>query len=181
MPRVRTLLSLLILCALVRPTVPLRAGPPTDVRGTERAGRRAYAGAPPVIPHGLLGMDCLQCHGALAVNLPTRGLSPASPHALTRGMGSAARCVQCHVYRQTDGEFRTSSIVGLAPLARPGARAHAFAPPTIPHRLFMRENCVACHAGERAAAAIRTRHPERTRCQQCHVPVLISKEFARHP
>jgi predicted CXXCH cytochrome family protein len=45
------------------------------------------------------------------------------------------------------------------------------APPTIPHKVFMRENCGACHVGPGAREEILTTHPERTRCRQCHVPV----------
>jgi cytochrome c-type protein NapB len=161
--------------------VPLRAEGPTDLRGDTRAQRRAYAGAPPVIPHGELGMDCQQCHGALPVRLPDLGLSPASPHDRTLGLGRAARCLQCHLVRRSSDEFRPSGFAQGARPAQRGTKAHAFAPSTIPHRIFMRENCVACHAGERASADIRTGHPDRARCQQCHVPIQSSKVFVRQP
>jgi cytochrome c-type protein NapB len=41
-------------------------------------------------------------------------------------------------------------------------------PPPIPHALQMRENCRACHAGPGAVAELRTTHPERVTCRQCH-------------
>jgi cytochrome c-type protein NapB len=41
----------------------------------------------------------------------------------------------------------------------------------------MRENCAACHAGPAAREEIRTSHPERTRCRQCHVEVTARSEF----
>ena len=43
------------------------------------------------------------------------------------------------------------------------------APPPIPHDLQFRGNCLACHAGPAAVAEIRTTHPERADCRQCHV------------
>lgn len=53
-----------------------------------------------------------------------------------------------------------------------------FAPPTIPHKTFMRENCTACYSGAAAREEIRTPHPERSRCRQCHVPTLTRAEFS---
>ena len=41
----------------------------------------------------------------------------------------------------------------------------------------MRENCAACHDGPGAREEIRTSHPERTRCRQCHVPVTDNQPF----
>ena len=61
---------------------------------------------------------------------------------------------------------------------RHGLRLHDRAPPTIPHKTFMRENCVACHAGPAAREEIRTSHPERRRCRQCHVPVATQETFS---
>jgi nitrate reductase cytochrome c-type subunit len=51
-----------------------------------------------------------------------------------------------------------------------GGRFYEGAPPTIPHPLQLRENCLACHAGPASRPEIRTSHPERARCRQCHVP-----------
>ena len=50
-----------------------------------------------------------------------------------------------------------------------------------PHDLFFRGNCLACHSGPSAVAEIRTAHPERADCRQCHVAVRIPTvdEFIR--
>ena len=50
-----------------------------------------------------------------------------------------------------------------------GQRAFAGAPPTIPHTLWLRGNCLACH-GAFGFAELQTSHPERANCVQCHVP-----------
>ncbi len=40
-------------------------------------------------------------------------------------------------------------------------------PPTIPHSLQNRTNCISCHEAEIRPPV--TPHPERKNCQQCHV------------
>ena len=145
---------------------------------TVRAARRAYDGAPPTIPHVLFGMGCSACHNARGLAVPDVGFAPASPHAGTAAVGETARCRQCHVLRTTDDVFVKSEFVGLAQGLQSGARATTGAPPTIPHRRLMRENCLACHDGAGAREEIRTSHPERMRCRQCHVPVTTRSEFA---
>ena len=62
-----------------------------------------------------------------------------------------------------------------------GDRASGGAPPRIPHRILMRENCGSCHDGPAAREEIRTSHPERTRCRQCHVPVAGTGTFSSEP
>jgi cytochrome c-type protein NapB len=146
-----------------------------------RAQRRAYDGAPPVIPHDPSGADCVSCHADRAIEVPGVGLSPPSPHQGTSGLGSTARCRQCHVHPVTRDTFRQSTFVGLAQDLRRGHRAHPLAPPVIPHPVFMRENCAACHTGPAAREEIRTSHPERTRCLQCHLSVRATGEFRRGP
>ena len=42
---------------------------------------------------------------------------------------------------------------------------------------IVRANCVACHSGPAAREEIRTTHPERVRCNQCHVPVETVELF----
>lgn len=88
-----------------------------------------------------------------------------------------ARCRQCHVFVTDDGLSVASEFVGLEQDMRAGARATPGAPPTIPHRILLRENCVACHAGPGAREEVRTTHPERWRCRQCHVPVTDQAVF----
>lgn len=142
-----------------------------------RATRRAYDGAPPTIPHESFGMRCVACHNMQGRFVPGVGFAPASPHEGTSKAGAAIRCRQCHVFVASQGLFVTSEFVGLQQDLRSGARATPSAPPTIPHRLIMRENCVTCHAGPGAREEIRTSHPERWRCRQCHVPVTTQGTF----
>jgi predicted CXXCH cytochrome family protein len=73
--------------------------------------------------------------------------------------------------------FVASEYEGLAQDLTAGDRATPGAPPRIPHRTLMRENCVACHDGPGAREEARTSHPERWRCRQCHVPVTERAEF----
>ncbi|MCA9078373.1 MAG: hypothetical protein KDA93_25325 [Planctomycetaceae bacterium] len=135
-----------------------------------RASRRAFAGAPPVIPHPPLTGTCNSCHtpdGGRVI--PTIGIAPANPHTQTRGMSAVSRCKQCHVFNQTDDMFVDTEFVALS-ASRPKAdRAHISAPPVNPHELFMREDCNACHSGPAARPEISCQHSERIRCQQCHV------------
>ncbi len=144
-----------------------------------RAGRRAYDGAPPTIPHAIdqQGVPaCLACHqrGAVIAGRVARAIShPAY-----------ASCVQCHVVARDprpvaerspppENDFR-----GLAS-AGPGTRAWPGAPPTMPHALWMRDRCASCHgpAGDRGLA---TSHPTRLSCNQCHAPsAALEQRFPR--
>lgn len=142
-----------------------------------RATRTLYDGAPPVIPHLPFGADCGACHDAQGIAVEGVGYAPASPHDDTERVGTTLRCRQCHVFASHDDLFVENSFVGLQQDMRPGGRLYPGAPPTIPHRTLMRENCVACHAGAGARAEIVTTHPERTRCRQCHVAVTTREGF----
>lgn len=137
-----------------------------------RAARRAYPGAPPVIPHPPLSSSCVTCHTPVGRVVPTIGIAPANPHTKTPGLSERARCKQCHVFRQTDALFVASSQTAFWAEGPKGSRAHPLAPPTIPHAEFMREDCNACHSGPAARPEIVCQHPERTRCGQCHVPQM---------
>jgi cytochrome c-type protein NapB len=94
-------------------------------------------------------------------------------------MGDTIRCLQCHVFRLTDDVFAANSFVGLPQDLRRGKRLNGISPPTIPHKTFMRENCSACHSGPAAREEIRTSHPERIRCRQCHAEVRTTALFSR--
>jgi nitrate reductase cytochrome c-type subunit len=142
-----------------------------------RAARRAYDGAPPTIPHESFGMSCDACHNVRGLSLPGVGFAPASPHEGTAKAGATTRCRQCHVFVTAEGLFVANEFVGLEQDLRAGIRATPGAPPTIPHRTLMRENCVACHDGPGAREEVRTSHPERWRCRQCHVPVTTREVF----
>jgi nitrate reductase (cytochrome), electron transfer subunit len=136
-----------------------------------RARLRAYDGAPPVVPHSVDehgAPACLACHER-GMRVDGDRIAPAMSHE------SYASCLQCH---GSPGErpresplapsvSTTSAFVGLA--ARPyGERAYAGAPPTIPHRTFMRERCTTCHGVW--ATGLASTHPWRQSCSQCHAP-----------
>ncbi len=156
--------------------VPGRPGA-TKTAAVERAERRLFDGAPPVIPHGEMGAACVECHNAQGVAVAGLGFAPPSPHEQTRGLSAASRCQQCHVYRLDDAPFRANSFVGLAQDLRAGRTLYTGAPPVMPHPVFMRENCLACHSGPAAREEIRTPHPDRPRCRQCHVEQTTTATF----
>lgn len=135
----------------------------------ERARRRAYEGAPPTIPHAVRqnsASECMACHG--------EGLRLGRRYAQTLPHDNFTSCTQCHVSESPpmpgsagpDPRAVGNSFVGLqAP--RQAERASPVAPPQIPHQTFMRENCMSCH-GPLGANALRTSHPSRQSCTQCH-------------
>ncbi len=146
-----------------------------------RAERRAYDGAPPVIPHAAFESTCVSCHNQEGVAVPGVGFSPPSPHVATAGLSAISRCEQCHVRAQSHAPWVASAFAGLRQDLRKGRRLHAEAPPVIPHPTLMRENCVACHTGPAAREAIRTSHPERANCRQCHVAQTTTATFGATP
>ncbi len=158
------------------------AARPADLAGTdsrddgsvrtalaERAARRAFDGAPPVVPHPVRSggaAECLACHAegfALAGRQASR-----VPHAVY------ASCTQCHVSSSSSftrlaappAALAQTGFEGLVPVAR-GSQAYPGAPPAVPHSTRMREQCESCH-GPDGRAALRTPHPERRSCLQCH-------------
>lgn len=145
--------------------------------GEARAGRRLYDGAPPVIPHEDFGASCTACHDSRGIPVEGVGFAPASPHEGTPVEAATTRCRQCHVAVLMEGLFAESDFEGLRQDLRSGGRLYDGAPPTIPHRLRMRENCAACHVGPGARPEVVTSHPERSRCRQCHVPVSTRGTF----
>ena len=131
---------------------------------------RAYAGAPPTIPHAVESLgrgDCLDCHkSGLQVTFDDLGTlrAPATPHPFQEA------CRQCHVPRAGGWiAYGKSEFTGAVYPTR-GTRAHPKAPPTIPHRLQNRENCLACHGKLGDMAAPESPHKDRSQCRQCHVP-----------
>lgn len=132
-----------------------------------RASRRAFDGAPPTIPHRVMQMgplDCAACHGT---GITLGGVvAPKVSHELYQS------CTQCHV--------TSEPAAGGAPQPKPdnafsgvvawgkGSRAWAGAPPTIPHPTLMRSDCSSCH-GVLGAQGLKTPHPARQSCTQCHV------------
>lgn len=139
----------------------------------ERAERRAYDGAPPVVPHAVTqkgDLACVACHGeGKGVRIRGRLATPMSHEFLQN-------CTQCHVpdgapgpLAQLDDSVSTDNGFTGLPAPFDGPVAWAGAPPQIPHAVQMRENCASCH-GVQARFGIRTTHPWRTNCTQCHVP-----------
>lgn len=130
----------------------------------ERSENRAFYTAPPVIPHSARSSElrsdkCLHCH--LQARKLGKRRSVRTPHP------ELSNCQQCHVART--GPYPENSFQGLeAP--GPGTRLFAGAPPTIPHRLAMRENCVGCHNPTNPDEALRVLHAHRFNCLQCHLP-----------
>ncbi|MEH0007334.1 MAG: cytochrome C [Flavobacteriales bacterium] len=133
---------------------------------------RAFPGAPPSIPHpvsdarSMGGKDCLQCHENGGFVAKWDAYAPVTPHP------ELLSCRQCHVVQKVRALFRATNFKKIpAPAVGAGANsALRGSPPGIPHRIQMRENCSACHAGPSAPREIRTSHPQRINCMQCHVP-----------
>jgi len=139
--------------------------------------RRAYPGAPPVIPHPVdpavaRTQDCNTCHLRGGFTPKFNAYVPVTPHP------EYANCLQCHVESSDEPLFANTAWgrVEPPPLHRPALPG---SPPPIPHTLQLRDDCLACHAGPAAVAEIRTSHPERVNCVQCHVPRSAEGTFAR--
>jgi nitrate reductase (cytochrome), electron transfer subunit len=152
---------------------------PSDIEkeasGQLRASRRAYNGAPPVIPHAVQDTNdaaCYACHSS--------GMQMGQHKASVMSHVFLSNCTQCHAppppppFQELDVRVETS-FVGL-PAPKSGSRAYPGAPPTIPHSQWMREKCSACHGGMLGTngwsgwAGMQSTHPWRTNCTQCHAP-----------
>jgi len=135
-----------------------------------RASRRAFYTAPPVIPHELFPAsagDCLTCHREEGIYFGK--VSSKTPHP------DWVNCNQCHLpsrpaFAEVEAETAPSTWKGLD-TPTDGTRAHVVAPPTMPHRKLLRENCQSCHSAQSPFASMRGPHPERSSCTQCHVAV----------
>ncbi|MBB6461933.1 cytochrome c3 family protein [Flammeovirga kamogawensis] len=131
--------------------------------------RRAYEGAPPQIPHPLLSKkgigdkSCLQCHENGGYVASFKAYAPATPHP------ELISCRQCHVPITTKKLFKKTNWKRSQP-THVDNRALVTSPPTIPHGLQNRTDCLSCHAGSGGLVDIRATHTERANCMQCHVP-----------
>jgi cytochrome c-type protein NapB len=163
---------------------------------------RAYPGAPPRIPHGFTADEfrtgaCNTCHERGGYSPRFGAYVPVTPHP------DMPACLQCHVGNDAvtgvtlpnqdpttvcrqchaPGAGRWGdATVDWRPMAWPilERRAGNHSLPSIPHALVFRTNCLACHSGPSAVAEIRTTHPERASCRQCHVePDPALGEFVR--
>jgi cytochrome c-type protein NapB len=138
---------------------------------------RAYAGAPPVIPHTVdpkiaRGQRCGICHEKGGFVNKFNAYAPVSPHPEYRN------CLQCHVESNGTELFVEHDWISVRRpiIGRPALPGN---PPPIPHTLQLRGNCLACHAGPAAVVEVRTSHPEWINCRQCHVPRQVQAAFAR--
>jgi hypothetical protein len=141
-----------------------------------RAQRRAFDGAPPVIPHVPFGADCVTCHTPTGKEIPTVGAAPANPHHGDPQAGALENCRQCHLFSRATTTFVANTFEGRLQKRHAADRAHPAAPPVTPHSLNMRTNCVACHAGPAARPEILCTHSERTNCVQCHLAIDSASE-----
>lgn len=130
---------------------------------------RAFYGAPPSVPHpveeGRIGAnDCLKCHQNGGYVDKFKAYTPVSPHP------DKVSCLQCHVAQKSNSLFTATSYQrNQGPDI--GHQALIGSPPIIPHQIQLRSNCLSCHAGPSAPKEIRTTHPNRVNCRQCHVVV----------
>ncbi len=131
-----------------------------------RSDRRAFDGAPPLMPHSrnFAGTkECLDCHRD-GFRLGNRfGAAISHPHLVA--------CEQCHVESRNlevppSVGLSRNSFEGLEAPVR-SIRPWTGAPPVIPHSTLMRTDCLSCH-GPQAWPGLRTDHPQRTSCTQCH-------------
>ena len=137
--------------------------------------RRAYPGAPPKIPHEVQpdmagGNNCLTCHDNGGYVAKFSAYTPLTPHP---GMEN---CRQCHVPETTETLFQETDWKTFDPPEIGRSALHG-SPPPIPHSLQLRENCLACHGGAAAVREIRSSHPERINCRQCHVKQNSPHQF----
>ena len=134
-----------------------------------RASRRAFNGAPPMIPHAIENTNDAACYACHAAGTQIAGLK-----ASVMSHQFLANCTQCHAspppapFQDVDSSVDTSFVGLLAP--KSGERAFPGAPPTIPHSQWMREKCTACHGGPNGWAGMESTHPWRSNCTQCHAP-----------
>lgn len=142
---------------------------PQDKRAAlqQREQNRAFNGAPPTIPHPIdqrSDASCVACHSEGVLTKTLR--LPRMSHAFL------ANCTQCHVENHPQHAaaaiFRENQFTGLA-APTGGPRAFENAPPQIPHSTWMRSDCLSCH-GPAGRHGLRTTHPWRHNCQQCHTP-----------
>lgn len=134
-----------------------------------RRSLRPYDGGPPVIPHAVAELgrhDCLACHED-GLDLGENGLAPQTPHPQN------VNCRQCHLEQDSSVRLQTANSFQGHYNAGRGTRPYPGAPPTIPHSVYMRDNCLGCH-GSLGGSPIRTPHPDRVNCRQCHVTLAAA-------
>ena len=154
-----------------------RSGGSSERTLQEYYSRRQYPGSPPFVPHPVEEgfndeVDCLACHAAGGWVEEYGRHAPVTPHP------EMSSCRQCHMPRGAGDLFRETDWMSVPP-PRLGGSFLPGSPPPVPHRLQMRENCLACHAGPGAVTSLRAEHAERGNCRQCHVPQKTEEPFRR--
>ncbi|MBN1205952.1 MAG: hypothetical protein JXB05_13630 [Myxococcaceae bacterium] len=133
----------------------------------DRKAHRAYDGAPPTVPHEVdpLGAPgCLACH--------ERGMKLGARVAPRLSHPPYPNCNQCHAVEASPKplapypDMPANHFTGKASAGN-GSRAWLGAPPAMPHPVHMRSECGSCH-GPTGHPGLRTSHPERQNCVQCH-------------
>ncbi|MBK9992315.1 MAG: hypothetical protein IPP19_16745 [Verrucomicrobia bacterium] len=135
-----------------------------------RTTRRQYDGAPPVAPHPLdqlTPVACLECHGK-PTKIGNTQVSQISHPVYTN-------CIQCHVssagpsstWKERNVALSEGNSFSGKEQSGQGTRAYVGAPPAMPHTTWMRDDCMSCH-GPGGTVALRTSHPNRQSCTQCH-------------
>ena len=145
----------------------------------DRLRTRAFDTAPPAIPHPVdqrTAEICMACHG--------NGMTIAGKIATKMSHPILTNCTQCHVEqassmpqvlvnrtkspeKASSPTWPPSNSFDGVKRAGPGTRLLPGLPPTIPHTLHMRDDCMSCH-GTVARPGIRTTHPWLQNCRQCH-------------
>lgn len=137
--------------------------------------RRVFPGSPPYIPHEVTvktDKQCLSCHENGGYVPSFSAYAPVTPHP------TYLACRQCHVEQKVKTVFRENLWASVRPpvLGRPALPG---GPPPIPHSLQLRENCLTCHFGPGSVREIKSPHPERSECTQCHVERKEVAPFTR--
>lgn len=133
---------------------------------------RAFPGSPSSYAHKDEGDydaepdACLSCH-----RRGTDG-APVTPHP------AVPECRHCHLRAKAVGTFRETTFAP-APAPQRLARALPGAPPPMVHPpSALRVGCLACHGPKATVKALKTEHPERADCQQCHVSRRSTEAFS---
>ncbi len=136
------------------------------VAENSRAALRAFYTAPPVIPHEVESggsRNCLDCH-VYVTKLGEASADMQIPHP------QFFNCLQCHAPSLPGGNQQADNVWEGLEEPIEGTRWSLASPPTIPHRIFLRGNCLSCHGPQNPDMRLKTPHPERASCLQCHAP-----------
>lgn len=137
-----------------------------------------YAAAPPPAPADLhpefekiaSPKGCLECHG--------KGGVKETPHPDRKG------CEKCHAPKvDKKAAEKKDASKAAAPKASgklPANKVHIAAPPMAPakkHPGFDKiptpDGCLKCHGPK---GVIKSSHPERHNCKQCHIPFITDED-----